>query len=68
MPALFRIASPSLMLVPPIQLASRGLPDELAYGFKRSAISVGLVMPCGASTTSRPSLLGSWAAISIALA
>src|SRR6202166_4262273 len=58
-PAALSAASPAAMLLPPIQLASTGLPDPLAYGVKRCAICRGSVIACGARMTSSPSLLGS---------
>jgi hypothetical protein len=61
MPAWFRICSPAATSAPPIQLASTGLPKPLAYGFNFSAICVGFVMSCGVSTTSIPSMAGSFA-------
>ena len=57
-----------LAATPPIQLARIGLPSSLANGFSFSAICVGSVMPCGVMMTSSPSLSGSLAAISTALA
>src|SRR5215813_15465629 len=67
-PASCRILWPAAIWLPPIQLASTGLPVSLAYGFKRSAISVGLVIPCGLRMIRNPSELGSLAAISMAAA
>ena len=69
MPARLRIASPAATSAPPIQLASTGLPSMLRVAASaRSAVCVGSVIACGVRITSRPSLLGSCAAISSALA
>ncbi len=67
-PARFRMASPAATSAPPIQLARIGLPFRSANGFNASAVCVGSVTACGVSTTRRPSLFSSFAAIATALA
>ena len=68
MSTLFRMSTPAWTSGPPIQLASTGLPSILAYGFSCSAVIVGSVISCGVRITSMPSVFGSLAAISSALA
>src|SRR5215470_8553030 len=67
-PASLSLATPLDTNFPPIQLARMGLPCPLAYGFKLSATSEGLVIPWGQRTASRPWLFGSCTAISRARA
>mmetsp|Transcript_41090 Transcript_41090/g.102637 ORF Transcript_41090/g.102637 Transcript_41090/m.102637 type:complete len:285 (+) Transcript_41090:1237-2091(+) len=67
-PFLLRSWAPRSTSEPPIQLAITGTRDLWADGSTISAVFVGSVMSCGESTTSIPSLLGSSATTSTALA